>query len=162
MQSAFFAPGGFMQNFNSVSGPRPTDDGTYAITNIVSPTTRVPLIDTVGDTGKYVGAILASPEKYAGKVFSAATALYTYTEVCEIMSKVTGKNVVYKQLPKEVWGTFMPPGMAPSMVDMFVWVEEYGYFGPGTKEKVEWTVAQARGKLTGLEEYLRRCPLDLK
>lgn len=162
IKSAFFAPGSFMQNFNHFMTPRPSGDGTYAIANFVTPETQLPLIDTVDDTGKYVGAILAEPQKYEGKVFSASTRLYSYSEIVEIMSKASGKTVTYKQLPLNVWSSFLPTESKDYMVDMFLWIQDYGYYGPQTAELVDWTSKQARGKLTTLEEYLARCPLHLE
>ena len=162
IKSAFFAPGSFMQNFNHFMGPRPAGDGTYAIAHFVKPETQLPLIDTVDDSGKYVGAILAEPEKYEGKVFSAATGLYSYKEVVEAMSKASGKTVNYKQLPLEVWKSFLPAESADYLVDMFIWIQDYGYYGPQTAELVDWTAKQARGKLTTLDEYLAKCPLHLE
>ena len=162
MKSAFFAPGSFMQNFSHFMGPRPVGDGTYAIAHFVKPETKLPLIDTVDDSGKYVGAILAEPEKYEGKFFSAATALYSYSEVVEVMSKSSGKTVKYNQLPLDVWSSFLPPQSKDYLVEMFEWIQDYGYYGPQTEELVDWTAKQARGKLTTLEEYFAKCPLHLQ
>jgi hypothetical protein len=38
---------------------------------------------------------------------------------------------------------------------------EYGYYGPDMPELVQWAKDQARGKLTGLEEFLRRTEYKL-
>ena len=162
MKSAFFAPGSFMQNFGHFMGPRPAGDGTYAIAHFVKPETLLPLIDTVDDSGKYVGAILAEPDKYEGKVFSAATRLYSYNEVVKTMSEASGKTVNFKQLPLEVWKGFLPAEVADYLVDMFLWIQDYGYYGPQSEELVNWTAKQARGKLTTLEEYLAKSPLRLQ
>lgn len=162
MKSAFFAPGSFMQNFNHFMGPRPAGDGTYAIAHFVKPETQLPLIDTVDDSGKYVGAILAEPDKYEGKVFSAATRLYSYGEIVKTMSEASGKTVNYKQLPQGVWKSFLPAEIAEYLSDMFVWIQDYGYYGPQSEELVGWTAKQARGKLTTLEEYLAKSPLHLE
>lgn len=152
-----------MQNYHGASGPRPLGDGTFAIFNFVTPETKTPLIDTVGDTGKYVGAILAEPEKYEGKVMSAATGLYSFTEAAEALSKATGKTVVYKQLSVDVWKGFLPtPVMGECFVAMFRWMQDFGYHGTKTGEVVEWTAEQARGKLTTFEEYLEKNPLVLE
>ena len=150
-----------MQNFSTFMAPHPAGDGTYALANFVTPDTQLPLID-IFETGKYVGAILAEPAKYEGKVFSAATRLYSYHETVETMSKVSGKTVKYKQLPQKVWSGFLPPAMSDYMVDMFLWIQDYGYYGSQTKPSVDWTAEQARGKLTTLEEYLKKCPLHLQ
>ena len=162
MKSAFFAPGSFMQNFAHFMTPRPAGDGTYAISNFVTPETQLPLVDIVDDTGKWVGAILAEPDRYEGKVFSAATKLYPYSEVVKKMSEATGKTVNYKQLPLNVYKGFIPAQMADYMVDMFLWIQDYGYYGPETEKLVDWTAKQARGKLTTLEEYLVKSPLHLE
>ncbi|RYO76312.1 hypothetical protein DL766_009963 [Monosporascus sp. MC13-8B] len=61
----------------------------------------MPLIDAVGDTGKFIGAILAEPDKYEGKTFCAATAFYCLEEIAAIMSKTPGRTVVYNQIPLE-------------------------------------------------------------
>ena len=162
IKSAFFAPGSFMQNFHTNQGPKPLGDGTYGVFNFISPNAKIPLIDTQGDTGKYIGAYLAEPEKYEGKVFWAATELKTYPEITKIISEATGKTVVYKQIPREVFASFMPsPLMADYFTDMGEWIQDYGYFGPESQKRVDWTVKQARGKLTTLEEFLKREPLKL-
>ena len=103
IRSAFFAPGSFMQNFQSIMAPRPTGSGAYVIARHVSPHTQLPLIDTVGDTGKYVGAILAEPDKYEGKIFCAATALYSMGEIAQTISKVSGKTVTYEQITEDTF-----------------------------------------------------------
>ena len=78
------------------------------------------------------------------------------------MSKASGKTVNYKQLPLEVWKSFLPAESADYLVDMFIWIQDYGYYGPQTAELVDWTAKQARGKLTTLDEYLAKCPLHLE
>ncbi|KAI9754394.1 MAG: hypothetical protein M4579_004732 [Chaenotheca gracillima] len=163
IKSAFFAPGSFMQNFtNMMMTPQPMGDGTYAIANVVTPQTQLPLIEITADTGKYVGAILAEPDKYEGKVFAAATKLYSFEEIVEAMSKATGKTVKYNQLPESVMRGFLPPAAAEDLIQMFYWFQDYGYYGPQSKELIEWAAQNARGKLTTLEEYLVKNPLVLQ
>jgi uncharacterized protein YbjT (DUF2867 family) len=163
VQSAFFAPASFMQNFTTHSAPRPSPkgDGSYVIANVLNPDTKVPLID-ITDTGKWVGAILAEPEKYAGKFLAAAEGLYTWPEACEVISKVTGKTVVYQQLPDEVFKGFLPPGMSDALLEMWVLNRDYGYYGSEMEAEVKWAKEQAVGELTGLEEWLRREKFSLE
>ena len=162
IRSAFFAPGNFMQNYSGGMAPRPVGDGTYAISGFVGPGTKLPCIDTLDDTGKYIGAILADPDAFEGKVLSAATDIWTYEEVAEAMSRASGKTVKYKQIPLEVWKGFLHKEMAENLTGMFQWIEEFGYYGPDTESKVKWTAGKARGKLTTLEEYFEKCPLNLQ
>lgn len=166
VKSAFFAPGMFMQNFLASQAPRPLpgsedEETTYAIANFISPDSLFPCIETVQDNGKYVGAILANPEKYAGTVFCASTGFYSYRQCAEIISRVTGKKTIYVQLSPKEWASRIPPGFVEPMKAMFGFVESHGYYGPQSKELVEWTVQQARGRLTTFEEFVENHKRDL-
>lgn len=155
LKSSFFAPGSFMQNFRSSLAPRPVGDGTYAISSFVKPQTQIPLIEVAADSGKYVGAILADPEKYVGKVFSAASAVYTFEEIARIISDATGKVVKYNQLSESVYRSFLPSELAEHIVQMWSYIQDFGYYGPETKDLVDWTARNARGRLTTFDEYVR-------
>lgn len=158
IKSSFFAPASFMQNFLTPNmGPRPSpaNDGTYVLGNLCKSDTLMPLID-ITDTGKWVGAILADPDKYEGKMFAAGERLYSYKEIAEIMTKVSGKTVNHAQLPDEVFRGFMPEGYRDPLTEMFILFRDYGYYGENMKQDVEWSAKQARGHLTNLEEFLSR------
>ncbi len=99
IKSSFFIPASFMQNFKGRQAPRPLGDGTYALFNIYTPDVKIPLIAVAADTGKCIAAILAEPEKYAGKDIACATKLYAQTEVVEILSKASRKTVKHIQIP---------------------------------------------------------------
>ncbi|KAG0012491.1 hypothetical protein BGZ82_002581 [Podila clonocystis] len=161
IKSAFYAPSGYMDNFDSFLAPRPVGDGTYAISNIVSPQTKMPLIAVASDSGKYVGAILAEPGKYEGKVFSAAASLTSFEEIAKTISKVTGKTIKYNQVPVEVFRGMLPPSIATRYINMFLFIQDFGYYGPQTEELVAWASKNARGNLTTLEEFLTKNPLKL-
>jgi uncharacterized protein YbjT (DUF2867 family) len=163
IKSAFFSPGSFMSNFSASMKPHPSPagDGSYILANFVKPETRLPLIDTAGDTGKWVASILADFPKYEGKVFCAATALYSFQDIADAMSKASGKTVVYAQVPKEIWRGFLPEVMRDCIAEMFEYIQDFGYYGENTEEKVKWSAEQARGKLTTLEEYFQQHPLNL-
>ncbi|KAM0804925.1 hypothetical protein BDR22DRAFT_473893 [Usnea florida] len=162
IKSAFFAPGTFMQNFGGMMAPRPAGDGTYAIANIHTPEAKFPWLDVVGDSGKFVGAILAEPDKYQGKVLSASSSIHSLDEVADIVTKVAGKPVKYSQMPESKYRGFLPSAAADGIVNMFLYIQDCGYYGPQTKEAVEWSARQARGKLTSLEEYFVRNPPKLE
>lgn len=74
----------------------------------ISSKTQYPLIDATGDTGKFVGAILAESDRYAGKTFCAAAALYTLEEIVTTLSKATGKTILYKQISPEDFKKTLP------------------------------------------------------
>ncbi|KAF2662013.1 NAD(P)-binding protein [Lophiostoma macrostomum CBS 122681] len=153
IKSAFFAPGSFMQNFHDHMKPRPSpaNDGTYVIGDLLYPDSVIPLID-ITDTGKWVAAILAEPEKYEGKQFCAADRLYTMTEIAEIISQFTGTTVKYQNIPDDVFKGFLSKGY----FEMHLLMRDYGYYGKNMKENVQWAKDQARGHLTTFEEWLKK------
>lgn len=164
VKSAFYAPGFFMENFRGHSQPRPTDEpGVYRIANIPANDTRIPLLDTAADTGKFIAPILAHPDKYEGKVLYGATKLYSYDEVAQAIGNATGKKVVYKSLPSHVFKGFLPPDAAGPAVQMLEWFRDSGYYGLKTQEQVDWTVRQVpEGTLTTFEDFLKKNPINLK
>ena len=123
-----------------------------------------PLVDATGDTGKYVGAILAEPDKYEGETFCASTALYSLEEIAVAMSTATGKTVMAKQIPIQQFRESLaklPPALVDVLMEAYSYQEEFGYFGPGTADLVAWAAENARGRLCTLEEYLEKHPLHL-
>jgi uncharacterized protein YbjT (DUF2867 family) len=154
VRSAFYAPGSFMQNLGGMMAPRPTGDGGYAITNMVPGDRVLPWIDVVADTGKAVGAVLAEPERFEGKQLCVAGGLFSFEQVVEKISKVTGKVVKYVCVSEDVYKTFLPEEAKESAVSMFRFIADSGYFGPETEKLVQETTALLPYPLTGLDEYL--------
>ena len=162
IKSAFYSPGAFMQNFQNtpILVPRQASDGTWIVTFQSSPKAQLRLIDAVGDTGKFVGAILAEPDRYEGKTFCAASASYNLEEVVAILSKATGKTINYKQIPVGDFKKSLP--FAQDIIsEAFSYLEEFDYWGPDTEELVAWAAENARGRLSTFEEYLEAHPLQL-
>ena len=162
IKSAFYSPGVFMQNFQDTPflTPRRASDGTWIVALHNSPKAQLGLIDAFGDTGKFVGAILAEPDKYEGKTFCAASSLYSFEEVVAIISKATGKAVIYKQIPTEDFKKSLPYAQ-DIITETFTYGEEFGYWGPESGALVAWAAENARGRLSTFEEYLEAHPLQL-
>lgn len=164
IRSAFFAPGAFMDNItpHSLFAPKLGSDGSWAISLSASPQMQLPMINAAGDSGKFVGAILAEPDKYEGNTLRAATALYSMDQIAASLSKMSGKTVVYKQDPSGAALSNFPPMAADLFTDYFAYGSEFGYFGPGTEESVASAASHARGKLSTLDEYLQAHPFKLE
>ena len=159
VKSAFFAPGAFMQNLVGYSAPRALGaehPGVYAIANIFPGDVVFPWIDVVADTGRFVGAILADLEGFAGRTLYAASGLHSYDEVAAKMSALTGKTVRYVVVPEEVFRGFLPEMARGPVVSMFRFVEECGYYGEETERLVRETRAAVPGRLTSLDEFIVR------
>ncbi|KAI4868652.1 hypothetical protein F4820DRAFT_465464 [Hypoxylon rubiginosum] len=164
IKGAFYCPGNFMENFQTQPylGPQLAPDRTWIITRNISPKAKMPLIDAVGDSGKFVGAILAQPDKYEGKTIFAAAALYSLEEIAAIMSKATGKTIGFKQVSSDEFEKSLPAPFGGIFVEAFNYQEEFGYFGPGAEKSIAWAAENARGKLTTFEEFLEAHPLQLE
>ncbi|KAI8712129.1 NmrA domain-containing protein [Fusarium sp. LHS14.1] len=150
LKSAFYSPGSFMQNYATIMQPQPSPDkdGSY----VIAP----------GDTGKFVAAILAQPDKFQGKTFSGATKLYSMEEQASIISAATGKDVKYVEVPQEVYKSFLPPTAQDELLQMILYQQEFGYYGPQTEAEIAWSVENARGNPTTFEEFLSKHPLTLE
>jgi uncharacterized protein YbjT (DUF2867 family) len=163
IKSAFVSFGFFMENFQTQPflSPQKAPDGTWVLARPISSKNRTPYIDAVGDTGKFVGAILAEPAKYEGKTFCAAAALYSFEEIIAVLTKATGKTIVYKEISLEDFKKSLPFA-ADLFADGFSFQEEFGgYWGPDSQKSVAWAVENVRGRLSTLEEYLKAHPLQL-
>ncbi|KAH6634633.1 hypothetical protein B0J18DRAFT_442420 [Chaetomium sp. MPI-SDFR-AT-0129] len=156
VKSAFYYPATFMQNLAAMMAPRPVPDspGVYAIANIFAGDRPYPWLDVVADAGKFVGAILAAPEKFDGKVLYAGAELATMDQIAEKISKQTGKTVKYVLMPEEKFRAYLPPAAADAIVNMFLFCSDFGYYGPDSAKLLEETVAQVPYKLTSLDEYI--------
>ncbi|KAI1325935.1 NAD(P)-binding protein [Xylariaceae sp. FL0255] len=170
LQTAFFAPGSFMQNWLNVGShsQKTTDeDGNEVLTvaRPVSVDTKLPLIDIAADTGKFVGAILASPDEYSGKTLCAATRLYSMQEICDILAKHLSNGngegkmvkVKYQQVTGEMFKKFMRGSTyADILLDMMLYQQDFGYYGADTEELVRDAAERALGDIVQFEEFLER------
>ena len=160
IKSAFFAPGCYMQNYHNVMKPQDLGDGTYGIVNFVSPDTLLPLID-ITDSGKFVGAILAEPDRFEVEMFAAAEKLYSFDDVASLLSSSLGKTVKYKQVPLDTFRSYLPPDHADSLVETMGFFEDFGYYGPRTRDLVAKGAKDATQPLTTFTAYLTQEPVDL-
>lgn len=165
IKSSFYCPGSFMENFSAQAflapQPDPEQDGRWIMRWNMAPNTKMPLIDSVGDGGKFVGAILAEPEKYYDKTVFAATRFYTLQEIAAALSKSSGKTIAYKKISDEEFAETLPTPISAMFVDYFKYIEEFGYYGPNAEMRVTKAAANARGKLSTLDEYLEAHPFEL-
>jgi uncharacterized protein YbjT (DUF2867 family) len=171
IRSAFVAGASFMQNLQVQAFLAPyravdkVDGKTkWIMTRNNSPKAKLPLIDAVADIGKFVGVVLAAPDKYVGKVLHAAEGFYSLEEIAAALAKSTGEDIVYRQVSDEEFRKQMPfTGIvADIFVEGFHFMEEFGYFGPAGEETVAWAQEQVPQKLVSLDEFLQANPFRLE
>ncbi|PKX88875.1 NmrA family transcriptional regulator [Aspergillus novofumigatus IBT 16806] len=159
IRSIFYCPVWFMQNFNQHIAPREMADGTLDIINIVSAETKLPLIDSYGHSGKFIAPVLAEPEKNTGQTLSAAEHFYSYQNIAKEMSKKWGKSIDYRLVLMKAFASKVGRVFGQRLIEMMLYFEEYGHYGPQGEEMIVQTAQTASDNLTNLEEYLGRNPL---
>ena len=157
VKSAFIVPGLYMQNFieDVAVRPHPAGDGTYVISNVMTPETEVPMIDIECDTGNYVAAMLADPEKFAGKQVDAAGSVTSFSEAARHISQVTGKKVVYQQVPDAEYKSKLPEILQDELAEMFLFFQDFGLYGSDQKNRAASDAQKARQKPVSFEQFAK-------
>jgi hypothetical protein len=141
-------PGWFMQNHIETMKPKKRDDGVWVMDKpwpTADSKTLVPLVD-IEDTGKYLQPFLDDPEKYDRVKLTASTAFYTPVEMCETWSKVTGNTVQF--------GGSTAEQRDDSEIGKAVEKDSH-YYGVGSKEELDWTLAQMEEKPGSWENFVK-------
>ncbi|GMM33633.1 hypothetical protein DASC09_009580 [Saccharomycopsis crataegensis] len=161
IKSSFYSPGIFLQNFLNIFPPQKLNN-LDAFFNVLKPDTKVPWIDVVGESGKYVGILLSNQEKYVGKKIHGSQKLYSMSELVDIIGNASGKKVVYSQVSKEEFTKMHPPSIAEDVTEMFEFYEKYGYWGANTIAIVEENAKNIEFKPVSAEEFFKEHPLKFK
>jgi uncharacterized protein YbjT (DUF2867 family) len=106
----------YYDNFFSFFPPQKSEDGTY---RFGFPQGDTPLAGVAAeDIGGPVAAIFENPAGFIGKTVGIAGEDLTGRDFAAIMSAVSGKEVHYNHIPREVFAAFGFPG-ADDLADMF-------------------------------------------
>jgi len=169
LSATFFLPGLYMTNVPGgfLRQAPPNNDWTLALP--IPGTTPVPLLNTAGDTGKFVKAILLNREKTLGKRIYGATNYYTLDEMVKQFKEQypeAGKTAKVVELPHEVFKgilqkTGMPAEGAEELLQNMILMNEYGYYGG---ERLDESHSILVDKLTTWKEFMAQAPAftDLK
>lgn len=106
----------YYENFLFNSPPRRQPDGSYAFGFPMgeSPFSAV----SVEDVGGVVAAVLRDPKRFAGAAVSVVGDQRSAADYAAVIAAVTGREVRYQHIPREVFATLPIPG-APGLADMF-------------------------------------------
>lgn len=169
LPATFFLPGFYMSNLpgGMFRQAPPNNDWTLALP--IPGKTLVPLLNTAGDTGKFVKAILLNREKTLGKRIYGATEYYTLDELVKQFKEQypeAGKTAKAVELPHEVFKgilqkTGMPAEGAEELLQNMRLMNEYGYYGG---ESLDESHSILVDKLTTWKEFMAQAPAfaDLK
>jgi uncharacterized protein YbjT (DUF2867 family) len=144
-------PNGFMQNIVTYNAASIRSlNAFYAAMGDA----RVSLID-VRDVGAVAAAILAAPERHAGKIYElSGPEAVTNGEVAARISRVVGRGVAFVDIPEEHQRQAMlGAGMPEWQVGAILELQEYYRSGAGAG--VDGLVAELTGRQAGtLDAYL--------
>lgn len=98
----------YFENFLSYFPPTKGKDGTYGFG---FPQGNTPLAAlSIADLGGIVNTIFNDPSAYIGKLIGAVSDDLDPAKYAEIMTKVLGKTIQYKDIPREIFASFGFPG----------------------------------------------------
>ncbi|GAA5854797.1 hypothetical protein JCM9279_000949 [Rhodotorula babjevae] len=120
--------GCYMQNWLGALGPRKQADGSLVFAMPIAPSTKIALIDTNGDYGAYVREAIEGESFKPGSEILAAAEEISLDDMVKQFSEVTGAKASYYQLGHDDFLAAAGP-VGKEMLDMFLWFEEFGYFG---------------------------------
>ncbi|KAM4065033.1 nmrA-like family protein [Hirsutella rhossiliensis] len=126
--STFVLPGWYASNF--FQAIQKSEDGSYLLPAPVDvDKAKIPILDVVADTGKFVKAAIKHHPKYVGKHIYAATNYYSPSQLLAEFSEVMGKPAKAVQIPQEAFKAYLPPPIAQEMLENFLLTENPGYYG---------------------------------
>ncbi|KAI6782654.1 NmrA-like family domain-containing protein-like protein [Emericellopsis cladophorae] len=145
-----FLPGYFLSNFfNSF---QKQDDGTYAVMMPVPADKKIiPTFDAQRDTGKYVKAAIKAFNGESGRKFYGASEYISHQQLVDDWSEVMGKKAVFKQIPAELFQSFLPPQIAKEMTENMLLLGDVGYYAGASLDE---TNALLEEKPTTWKEYV--------
>lgn len=96
-----------------------------------------PLIEPRRDGGKYILGLFEGGSDANGVTVHGVSTWTTPKDVVAALSKETGKQVVFKTLPAEVYKSFLPPNIADELLETGLLVGNYSYYGKGEEKNQE-------------------------
>ncbi|KAG9006377.1 hypothetical protein FRB94_000841 [Tulasnella sp. JGI-2019a] len=145
--------GMFMENFKTIAAPRKQADGSYAVSFASAPEDVMPVIYTTRDFGLFVQKAIEVPGQ---RQIYADTEALSWKEMCEQLSQVTGKNIVYIQMSKEAFVKALtdfglPESVAVGILEVYLGGAEFPYMG---KKDFESNLAGLAGKPYTFREFV--------
>ncbi|KAI4240357.1 MAG: hypothetical protein L6R40_005183 [Gallowayella cf. fulva] len=151
--ASFLNAGCFMSNFTGAL--QKSDEGNSLTLNL-HPDTKMPLFDAAGDTGKFAAGILLNPSETLNKDIYGATGWYTPTDIVNAIEEFSGKKTTFNEVPDETFRKFLPEAIAEEMMETFMLVKDYAYYGPGGDKILEESLKYAAEKPTTLKEFIAK------
>lgn len=118
-----------------------TDDGFTWSTPFTPDSTKIPLFDPAMDMGLFVAASLILGDETLNKRIPAAGGYVTPNEVAAIVTEVTGKPVVVKQITFDEFHGNLSAAAADEIVGNFQLVVDPGYYVGEPEDALDKSIA---------------------
>ncbi len=150
----FVQPPFYFQNFNSMMGPQPKEDGSVGWTLPLDSSKKVIHMADINDLGKVVVGALLHPDKSGnGSYLSLAADVYSFDDVLAAY-KSNGREYSFTQVPGEVFANFFEG--AGEISQMLAYFEAHTYMGPGSEAQIQQAKEIATGGFTSLTNWIKR------
>ena len=133
-------PVSFMENY--VADRAALERGVIA--GMVSPRKTLQVISG-HDIGRWTAAAFERPDDFVGQAVDIAAETVTMDGIAAALGRVMGRQVVYRQLPREAWARARESARA-----MTAWYERHGY-----DEDIPALVARWNIRMLSFEDWLR-------
>ena len=101
-------------------------DGTFLLTEPISPRTPIPVVDTCADTGAFVKGLLSVPP---GRNVLGYSSLVSKEEYMRLWCRHLGVKGAFKQVSADEWDKQFPESMRKEVAEASAYAEEFGYHG---------------------------------
>lgn len=163
VKASYFSIGSFMENFQWYWKPQKVGDNKWGFINCLSKDTALPFVNVKKDFGKYFVKVFKNFDQYQDKVVYVGSDLLSLSEIANIASKKTGKNVVYEPLKPQEFETLMGPEIGKPIRTMFEYLDKYGIWSASnTTKQLSDEGKQGLTDLDTVEQYFDQNPLELE
>lgn len=152
--ASYFMPGFFMSNIKTSIRPGPDGTPTWAYP-LNATETHIPLLDVRADTGKFVMGLLEAGESANGVKVQGVSEWNTPGKVVEQLNATTSKGVVFKQIPPDVFSSFLPEAVRDDLTENMLIIRDHSYYEKGAETKQGESDKYVVGDLVSWEEYVK-------
>jgi uncharacterized protein YbjT (DUF2867 family) len=150
----FVMPPFYFENLLGNMAPQTLPDGSRGWALAMPRDARVVHAGPVEDVGGVVAGAFENPDLVgAGSYLAPTPGLTSFGDMIDTLNG-QGHDLTYQEVPAELFRTFFPG--AEEMLQMFLYWQEYTYFGPDADEKIALARRVTTGQITDFATWASR------
>ena len=159
-RTSYLHMGSYLSNWrmNARFAPQKQPDGSFVIRRFALANGKpLPYVNPPNDTGHFVRALVLSPSAPPGSAMLGGCELLTNEELCALWGKVHGVECRFEVLTYDhAIEAGMPEWMALEVSESGTYTTKFGWAGGDPEVKSPGELGVDVGKLTSVEEWIRR------